>query len=182
MKKVLWFAVVVLIFCSIALAQEAAPAQPQPTAQQPAPSQTQAPAKDASSAEKPPAAADKATEESLVIPKGAKIFVASMPNGFDEFMKTAIQSKKVPVTVVSTREEAEFELTGHSESQKASAAKIIIMGSWHSRESASIRVTNLKSGVVAFAYSYNTDNSARGKKTSSEACAKHLKEKIESGK
>ena len=56
------------------------------------------------------------------------------------------------------------------------------MGSWHSRESASIKVANLKSGVIAFAYSYNTDNSAHGKKSSAESCAKHLKEKIESGK
>ncbi len=120
--------------------------------------------------------------ESLVIPKGAKIFIASMPDNFHEFMKAAIEKKHVPVTVVENKDQAEFELSGFSETQKASTAKKLIMGSWHSRESASIKVANLKSGVVAFAYSYNNDNSARGKKTSSEACAKHLKEKIESGK
>jgi hypothetical protein len=56
------------------------------------------------------------------------------------------------------------------------------MGSWHSRESASIKIANLKTGTVAFAYSYNNDNSAHGKKSSAESCAKHLKEKIESKK
>ncbi len=123
-----------------------------------------------------------ASTESVVIPKGAKIFVAPMPNNFDQFIRTAIEKKQVPVTLVEDREKAEFEITGFSESQKASTAKILITGSWHSRESASIKVANLTTGVIAFAYSYNTDNSSRGKKTSSEACAKHLKEKIESGK
>lgn len=85
-------------------------------------------------------------------------------------------------TVVDKREEAEFEITGYSETQKASTAKKVIMGSWHSRESASIKVANLKTSTIVFAYSYNNDNSAHGKKTSSESCAKHLKEKIESGK
>jgi hypothetical protein len=120
--------------------------------------------------------------ESVAIPKGAKVFVASMPDKFDEFIKAAIQSKHVPVTVVENRDQAEFEITGYSETQKASTAKKLIMGSWHSRESASIKVANMKSGLIAFAYSYNNDNSAHGKKSSAESCAKHLKEKIESGK
>ena len=62
------------------------------------------------------------------------MFVASMPDKFDEFIKSAIEKKKVPVTVVNNREQADFEITGFSETQKAGAAKKIIMGSWHSRE------------------------------------------------
>jgi hypothetical protein len=124
----------------------------------------------------------KAAEDSMVIPPRAKVFVAPMPDNFDEFIKAAIDKKQVPVTVVADREQADFEITGYSESQKASTAKKIIRGSWHSRESASIKVANLKSGIIVFAYSYNTTDSAHGKKSSSESCAKHLKEKIESGK
>jgi hypothetical protein len=163
MKRIMLFTLFSVVFSTITLAQQA-----QPSAQPP--SGTAA------------ATDSKPAEESLVIPKGAKVFVASMPNGFDEFLKSAMEKKQVPVKIVNNREEADFEITGFSESQKASAAKIIIMGSWHSRESASIKVANLKTGVISFAYSYNTDNSARGKKSSSEACAKHLNEKIESGK
>jgi hypothetical protein len=164
--KIAWWSVSsIVLFGAMALAQQV-----------PATEQTASATAAASATEPKPA------EESLVIPSGAKVFVAPMPNGFDEFMKSALEKKKVPVTVVANRDQAEFEITGYSESQKAGAAKIIIMGSWHSRETASIKVANLKSGVIAFAYSYNTDNSAHGKKTSSEACAKHLKEKIESGK
>jgi hypothetical protein len=121
-------------------------------------------------------------DQSPVIPKGAKVFVAPMPDDFDQDLKTAIKKKDVPMMLVDKREQADFEITGFSESQKAGAAKILITGSWHSRESASITVANLKSGVIAYAYAYHVDNSSRGKKSSSEACAKHLKDKIESGK
>ena len=128
------------------------------------------------------APSEKAAEDSQIIPRGAKVFIAPMPDDFNQYLRSAINGKKVPVTVVENRDQAEFEITGYSETQKASTAKKLIMGSWHSRESASIKVANLKTGVVAFAYSYNNDNSAHGKKSSSESCAKHLKDKIESGK
>jgi hypothetical protein len=72
-------------------------------------------------------------------------------------------------------EDAEYEITGVASSQKAGAAKKIIMGSWHSREEASVQVTDLKTGEVAFAYAYTNENSARGKRSAAEACAKHLK-------
>jgi hypothetical protein len=121
-------------------------------------------------------------DESKVIPKGSKVFIAPMPDNFDQYLKDAISKKSVPITLVDNRDQAEFEITGYSETQKASTAKKLIMGSWHSRESASVKVANLKTGIIAFAYSYNNDNSAHGKRSSSEACAKHLKEKIESGK
>jgi hypothetical protein len=166
MKKLIVFISVVLLFCVAVSAQQQTPPASQPTA----------------SSSGGAAMGSKPAEESLVIPKGAKVFIASMPDNFNDFIKTAIEKKQVPVTVVENRDQADFEITGFSETQKAGAAKKIIMGSWHSRESASIKVANLKSGVIAFAYSYNTDNSARGKKSSSESCAKHLKEKIESGK
>lgn len=163
MNRLFCLSIVILVFCVVSIAQQGnAPAQ--------------ASAGSATTGE------TKVAEESLVIPRGAKVFVASMPDKFDEFIKTAIEKKHVPLTIVQNRDEADFEITGFSETQKASTAKKLIMGSWHSRESASIKVANLKSGVIAFAYSYNTDNSARGKKSSSEACAKHLKEKVESGK
>ena len=55
------------------------------------------------------------------------------------------------------------------------------MGSWHSREEASINVANIKTGEIVFAYSAHKENSAHGKQSSAEACAKHLKEKV-SGK
>jgi hypothetical protein len=123
-----------------------------------------------------------ATAEDTVIPSNAKVFIAPMENGFDEFLNAALVAKKVPLSVVEDRSQADFEITGQSETQKAGTAKKIIMGSWHSNEQASINVTNLKSASVVFAYSVNKPNSARGKRSTAEACAKNIKKKIESGK
>ena len=113
---------------------------------------------------------------------GAKVFIAEMPDGFDSYFKAALKSKKVPLIVVPTKAEAEFEIKGSSDSQKAGAAKKIFLGSWHSDEQASISVSNLASGEVVFAYSANKKNSARGKQTTAEACAKHLKDEMETKK
>jgi hypothetical protein len=119
---------------------------------------------------------------SKVIPPNAKVFVASMPDGFDEYLKAAIAAKRVPVELVTEKEKADFQITGQSETQKASTAKKVIMWDWRSNEQASIQVTNLQTSEVVFAYSVNKVSSAHGKKSSAEACAKHLKEKIESKK
>ena len=90
--------------------------------------------------------------------------------------------KITPVVLVASREEADLEINGTSESQKAGAAKKVFMGSWHSDEQASISVTSIASGEVVYAYSANKKNSAHGKQTTAEACAKHLKEAIEKKK
>ena len=115
-----------------------------------------------------------------MIPEGSKVFISPMDDGFQEYLKAALKSKKVPVVIVEDKASADFEISGHSETQKASTAKKVIMWDWRSNEQASIQVTNLKTSEVAFAYSVNKVSSAHGKKSSAEACAKHLKEKIES--
>ena len=113
---------------------------------------------------------------------GARVFVHPMPNDFDRFFKAALTKKKVPVVVVDTRDAAEFEIKGTSESQKAGAAKKIIMGSWHSDEQASISVSSIASGEIVYAYSANKKNSAHGQQTTAEACAKHLGEAMKQKK
>jgi len=113
------------------------------------------------------------------IPKGAKIFIAPIGEGFDSYLKDAMGAKNVPVEIVSNRDQADYEITGIAESQKAGAAKKIIMGSWHSKEEASITLSNRKSGEVVWAYSVHQENSTHGKRSSAESCAKHLKEAIE---
>jgi len=109
------------------------------------------------------------------IPAGSKVYIAPM-DGFESYLKAAIAKKKVPLEIVDQREMAEYEITGVSASKKASAAKILILGSWQSTEDASIKVSNLKTGEVAYAYSVHKDNSAHGKQSTAEACAKHLKD------
>jgi len=112
------------------------------------------------------------------IPANSKFFLAPM-GGFENDLKAAIESKKVPVVLVTDKDQADYEISGTAESEKAGAAKKIIMGNWHSNEQASITVSDRKSGEVIFAYSVNKKSSAHGKRSTAEACAKHLKEQIE---
>jgi hypothetical protein len=116
------------------------------------------------------------------ISKGAKVFVASMPEGFDTYLKDAISKKKVPVVVTANRDQADYEITGTAETQKAGTAKKLIMGNWHSREEASITLSNIKSGEVVWAYSVHEEASTHGKRSSAESCAKHFKDAIEAQK
>jgi hypothetical protein len=119
---------------------------------------------------------------STAIPAGSKVFIDPMDDGFDTYLKAALAKKKVPLMVVPEKSGADFEITGHSETQKAGAAKKIIMLNWHSNEQASISITNLKTSEIVYSYSANKQSSAHGKQSTAEACAKHIKEKIESYK
>jgi len=115
------------------------------------------------------------------IPAGSKVFVATM-GGFETPLRKAIADKKVPLEIVEQREQAEYEITGASESKKASTAKKIIMKSWHSDEEASIKVASVKTGEIVYAYSVHKQDSAHGQKSTAEACAKHLKDEAVAAK
>lgn len=109
---------------------------------------------------------------------GSRIYIAPMLNGFDNYIAAGLQQKKVPVVVVAVREKADYEITGVAETDKAGWAKMLFLGSQQTNETASIKMVNLKTGAVVFAYSVNKTNSVRGKQSAGEACAKHIKQKI----
>lgn len=117
------------------------------------------------------------TNESL--PRGARLYVAPIQNGFETYVIAGLEKKKVPLVVVADRSKADYELTGVSESDKAGWAKMLFLGSQQSNETASIKIVNLKTASVIFAYSVNKTNSVRGKQSAGEAVAKHINEKIE---
>ncbi len=114
--------------------------------------------------------------EKTVAP-GSKIFVEAA-DGFDTYLAAALQKKKVPVVVVNDRAIADYELSGVSDHQKAGWAKIVFSGQIHSDEQASVKLINIKSSEVVFAYAVNKKNSLHGRQTAAEACAKHMKEVI----
>jgi hypothetical protein len=113
------------------------------------------------------------------INRGARIFIAPMEGGFENFIVAGFQNKQVPLVVVIDRSKADYELSGISDSEKAGWAKMFFMGSEQSREEASIKVSDLKTGTLVFAYSVHKGNSVRGRQSAGEACAKHLKSIIE---
>jgi len=123
-----------------------------------------------------------AAQPSGKIPAGSKVFIAPMPNGFDSHLTAAMTAKRVPLSVVASAGEADFIISGASDSEKASTAKKVLMLNWHSNEDASIRVSNAKTGVVVYAYTAVKRSSMHGEQSTAEACAKHLKDKVTSGK
>jgi hypothetical protein len=56
------------------------------------------------------------------------VFVAPIEGGYDTYLKDAIAKKKVPVEIVASHDQADYEITGTAESQKASTAKKVILG------------------------------------------------------
>ena len=118
------------------------------------------------------------TQSSKGIERGSKFFVAPMEGGFDTFLVAAIVKKQVPVVVVNDRAKADYEITGISDSEKAGWAKMFFMGSDSSKEQASVKVVEIKSGEVVYGYAVHKGNSYRGRQSAAEACAKHLKERI----
>ena len=119
-----------------------------------------------------------ATVNNAKIPAYAKIYVAPMLGGFENYVIAGLRNKKVPLTVVVDRSKAEYEISGVSESEKAGWAKMLFLGSQQSNETASIKVSDLKTGAVIFGYSVHKGNSARGRQSAGEACAKHIKQVV----
>lgn len=114
------------------------------------------------------------------IPHGSKVYVNYIQgmNGFENYLVAAFKKKKVDLLVVADRAQADFEITGYAEHQKAGWAKIIF-GSGLPESEASIQVVNLKTSVVSYAVgSYKVD-ALNGKKSTAEHLAKNLRQKME---
>lgn len=119
------------------------------------------------------------------IPRNSKVFIGNFytegdndNRGFQSYLAAALRKKEVPLLIVTNREEADFEISGTSERKKAGWAKTIF-GSGMDSASASITVTNLRTGVVAYADSSHRNDAARGQRSTAEKLAKYLKKKIE---
>ena len=115
------------------------------------------------------------------IPAGSRVYIGPIEGGYDIYLAAAMHKKEVPIIIVTDKTKADFELSGVSESEKAGWAKVVFWGNTSSAEQASVKVVNVKTGTVVWGYNVNKGSSARGKQSSAEACAKHLKEKIEKG-
>jgi hypothetical protein len=132
----------------------------------------------APTSEMKPAASDEgklATVNNAKIPSYSKVFVAPMA-GFENYIIAGLRNKKVPLIVVVDRSKADYEISGVSDSEKAGWAKMLFVGSQASNEQASIKIADIKTGAVIFGYSVHKVNSARGRQSAGEACAKHIKQ------
>jgi hypothetical protein len=113
------------------------------------------------------------------IERKSRIFIAPIEGGFDTFLAAAIIKKQVPVVVVTDKTKADYEITGIANTEKAGWAKMLFMGTDNSNDLASFKMVRIDNDEVVYGYSVRKGNSYRGKQSAAEACAKHLKERIE---
>jgi hypothetical protein len=108
------------------------------------------------------------------------VFVADINGlpGFANNLVAAFQKKQVNLIVVADRSQADFEINGFAQSQKAGWAKIIF-GSGRPEAEASMQMVNLRSGVVAYAVASYKVDSYNGNKSTAEHLAKNLRQKME---
>lgn len=114
------------------------------------------------------------------IPGGSRVYVADidgLPN-FENNLVAAFQKKQVNLIVVTNRSQADFEISGFAQSEKAGWAKIIFRNGRPESE-ASIQLVNRRTGVVAYAVASYRVNSRNGNKSTAEHLAKNLRQKME---
>ena len=120
------------------------------------------------------------------IPPNSKIYIAPFKSedaskpveGFETYMAAAIRKKGVPVIMVSNRSQADFEILGSADKKGAGFAKKWLLGDFRRSTSASLSVTNLHTGVVAYADASDRASANKGLRSSAEKLAKYLKRKI----
>ena len=114
------------------------------------------------------------------ISPGSKVYLApidGLPH-FENNLVAAFQKKQVDLIVVSDRSQADFEIMGFADSQPPGWAKIIF-GTGTPESEASIKVVNLRTGVVSYAVASYKVNSLNGNKSTAEHLAKNLRQKME---
>lgn len=114
------------------------------------------------------------------IPGGSRVFVENINGlaGFENNLVAAFQKKRVNLFVVADRSQADFEIKGFAQSQKAGWAKIIF-GTGLPESEASMQMVNLRTGVVAYAVASYKVDSLNGNKSTAEHIAKNLRQKME---
>jgi hypothetical protein len=114
------------------------------------------------------------------IPAGSRVYVADIYGlpGFENNLVAAFQKKRVDLIVVADRSQADFEINGFAQSERAGWAKIIF-GSGLPESEASIQMVNLRTAVVSYAVASYRVNAINGNKSTAEHLAKNLRQKME---
>jgi len=126
--------------------------------------------------------------QARLIPRNSKVYIAPMisedankpqAQGFESYLAAALRKKDVPLLIVADASQADFVIEGTADQKGAGWAKKLILADFRKSTSASMTVTNLRTGVVAYADSSDRASANRGLRSSAEKLAKYLKRKIE---
>ncbi len=109
------------------------------------------------------------------IPPGSTLYIAPADNNFHIDVAGALRNKGVNLVVVNDEAKADYRMDVTAENKKPGAARTIFLGQW-SEGTASATVTNIKTGVVVWAYNVHKVNKRR--QSTAEAIAKHLKDHV----
>ena len=120
------------------------------------------------------------------IPMNSRVYIAPFKSedptkpveGFDTYMAAALRKKKVPVIMVADRSQADFAIEGSADKKAAGWAKKWLLGDFRRSASASLTVTNLHTGVIAYADASDRASANKGLRSSAEKLAKYLKRKM----
>lgn len=125
--------------------------------------------------------------EAQLIPRNSRVYIAPFKSedtekpveGFETYVAAALRKKNVPLIMVADRSQADFEIVGTADKKGAGWTKKVFLGDWRGSASASMSVTNLRTGVVAYADASHRSSANKGLRSSAEKLAKYLKKKIE---
>lgn len=119
----------------------------------------------------------------------SKVFIDA-PAGFNIYLAAAFYRKGVPLTVVTDKAMAGYEICAVSDHARRLGPQLPIFYDWfapalaqnvHSNDSASIELVDLENKEVVYAYSVDRNNSFHGIQTAAESIAVHLKHAINPG-
>lgn len=125
------------------------------------------------------AAAQETQKLSTCIPIDSKVYIAEMPEDFHTFMTAAFKDTELQLFIVTDRDKADFEMKGTAAaSQRNSWARVIFAGQTGSKESASISMSNIRTGIVVFSAASDRSNARRGKRSVANKMARELRDKL----
>jgi hypothetical protein len=110
----------------------------------------------------------------------SKIYIEPAENGIHTALAGALQKKKVPVTVVTRVDAADYIIRVTGEYKKAGWARTIMAGGYARGDAnASMTVEHRETATVTYAYNVDKGGAWKGIQSAAEACAKHLKNHID---
>jgi len=114
------------------------------------------------------------------IPANSKLYIEKM-NGFEDYLSAAILAKKIPITIVLDRTQADYILTGtwrESNGGTSGNGSLVAPLKRRTNYSSSISIVDPKTSAVVFAYSSQRSGTHDLSKQTAEDLAKHLSEEM----
>ena len=115
--------------------------------------------------------------ETRVAP-GSSVFIEPTENGMHIALTAALSKKKIPLTVTTNKDTADYIISVVGDYKGAGFGKQIMLGGGARGEAHASITVAAKDGTVAYAYNVDKGSAVRGLQSAAEACAKHLGEHI----